>query len=78
MTKVIATDTVSFFKICPLSKLKKFSKLAVLQALVREAPNLVDPLRLSYSESSGAIETLSLLRYVHENRSNPRMIANEL
>ena len=66
MTKLIVTDTISFFVLCPLLKLKKFLKLALLPAIGREAPNLVDPLRLSYSESSGAIEALILLRYTSE------------
>jgi hypothetical protein len=65
--QLIVTETLSFFKLCPLSKLK-FSKPALLPALGGEAPNLVDPLRLSYSESSGATEALVLLRYVRTDQ----------
>jgi hypothetical protein len=44
---------------------------------IKKHSNVVDPLRLSYSESLGTTETVNLLRYAPENASSPAVVTGK-
>jgi len=57
--------------------MKHISEAGSFLSSSKEASNLVGPLRSSYSQSLGMIQTVNLLRYAPGDRSGPNAVTGK-